>query len=82
MTASVLANNSLQRITGAGTYTVGSDCSIKLTFTSGSPAGGTTDLTSFLAPLAFRGLLVDPNGGVLSLQPTSSSVLTGQFAAQ
>jgi hypothetical protein len=72
----------LNTVTARGTYTIGNDCSIRLTFMEDTSSGGTGATSR--PPVAFRGLLVSRNGGVLSIQPESSqtSVITGTFITQ
>jgi len=68
------SNGSLQSVTSTGTYTIGFDCSVRLTFNptaSGTPA-----------PIALRGLLVDQDTGIFTAQPDTSNTLTGEFIVQ
>jgi len=77
MTEWMSANGSIQPLTSSGTYAIGLDCSIKLTFAASSN-GGTTGSTSGL-PMAFRGLLVSDSAGLIAVQPdqTLGDTVTG-----
>ena len=77
MTEWMSANGSVQPLKSSGTYTIGLDCSIKLTFAP-STSGGTTGSTSGL-PTAFRGLLVSDSSGLIAVQPdqTVGDTVTG-----
>ena len=74
-TLSVAQNGSIVRTRAGGTYTVGADCSLKLTFSPNFP--GTT--ANFKAPSSLSGLTVDSTGGVLVIQPDSNTTLMGRF---
>jgi hypothetical protein len=79
MTQTSISNGAVTRSKGGGTYVVGTDCSLKLSFSSGFP--GTT--SNFVAPTSIGGLTSDSTGGVLVTQPTSgSSPVTGTFIVQ
>lgn len=69
-------NGTVQPLTAAGTYTVGNNCSLQLTFNSSSTGAG------FVAPAAFNGIMVNTNSGLISLQTSNNTVVTGQFIAQ
>jgi hypothetical protein len=79
----VFQNNAVQAFTALGTYTVGSDCSLALSFSNstGGTTGGTGSAT-FTAPLSFKGSLVSPTTGLLVIQPDSLTTITGEFVAQ
>jgi hypothetical protein len=72
----VFSNKQLQTVTANGTYTVGTDCSIQLTF---SPSTGGTTVP---APTSFRGVLVNGATGLVTLQPDTTSTIIGEFIAQ
>jgi hypothetical protein len=72
------SNGAVSRSKGGGTYSVGADCSIKLSFNPNSPS--TT--ANFKAPAAVMGLTTDATGGVLVLQPDQNTTLTGLFIVQ
>jgi hypothetical protein len=77
----VFSAGKLQTINTSGTYSVGFDCSLKLTINNSASAnGGTTGAA--LSPVAFQGLLVNKNGGVIALQPDAGTTITGSFVAQ
>jgi hypothetical protein len=80
----VFSNGNLQSVQTTGTFAVGTDCSLKLTFdANGSTVNGGTTGAFFVAPTSFRGLLVNPGtGGLVALQPDTTSTITGQFIAQ
>jgi hypothetical protein len=76
-------NGKVQPVTTTGTYKIGSDCSLSLSFASSS--GGTTGAVgggSFTAPVMFRGALVNATSGLLVVQPDALTTVTGQFVAQ
>jgi hypothetical protein len=78
-TQTTISNGAVNRSKGGGTYTVGQDCSLKLSFAANAP--GTT--ANFLAPLSISGLTTDSSGGVLVQQPNATtSPLTGTFVVQ
>ena len=67
------SNGTLQTVSSTGTYSIGNDCSVRLTFAptaTGSPS-----------PIALRVFLVDQETGILTAQPDASK-LTGSFVAQ
>jgi hypothetical protein len=66
------ANGSTQSVTTNGTYTIGLDCSLRLNGAAVSSG----------SPLSLRGLLIDQQTGVISIQADSSNTLTGQFVVQ
>ena len=79
-----------QSATATGTYTVGTDCTLALTFSSGTPGGGSTGGASFQAPTTFRGILhntatsgrgADAARGSLILQPVNVSTVVGRFVS-
>jgi len=69
-----VSNGSLQSVTSTGTYTIGFDCSVKLTFNAAASGAPT--------PIALRGLLVNQENGVFTAQPDTSNTLTGEFIVQ
>lgn len=69
----VTAAGSVQSVKAGGRYTIGSDCSLKLTF-SGTPPSGT--------PTTLRGFLVNHGQGVFSIQPGAQATVTGQLFGQ
>jgi hypothetical protein len=78
-TSTSISGGTVSRAKGGGTYTVGADCSLKLSFSSSFP--GTT--TNFKAPLSISGLTTDSSGGVLIQQPNATTApLTGTFIVQ
>jgi hypothetical protein len=72
----VFANGKLQTVNGSGSFTVGTDCSIQLTFSPST--GGTTAPV----PTSFKGLLVNNGSGFVTIQPDTTSTITGTFVAQ
>jgi len=68
---SFILNGSVQPVTASGSYTVGQNCNISLTF-SQNANGGTTGSTSGL-PTAFNGLLVSNTSGIIAVQPDSTA---------
>ena len=75
------ANGSIERFTASGTYTIGSNCALSLTFTPGtSTLNGAPDST-FTPAVNFSGLL-GTTSGVLSVQPSKGVALTGTFTPQ
>jgi hypothetical protein len=77
-TQSLIQNGAVVRSRAGGTYTVGADCSLKLTFSPTFP--GTT--ANFKAPSSLSGLTVDSTGGLLVMQPDANTTLTGTFIVQ
>jgi hypothetical protein len=76
-------NGKMQPATATGTYAIGTDCGLSLTFAK--PQGGTTGAagsTTFTAPVLFRGALVNPTSGTLVVQPDTLTTVTGQFIQQ
>ena len=74
-----ISGSNVNRARGGGSYTVGADCSIKLSFASNFP--GTTP--NFQPPVSVSGLTTDATGGVLVQQPNATtSPLTGTFIVQ
>jgi len=72
----VFSNGKLQTVNANGSFTVGTDCSIQLTFTP-STGGATVP-----APTSFKGLLVNNGSGFVTIQPDTTSTITGNFVAQ
>ena len=55
------STSGFRQTASTGTYSIASDCSLRLTFSTTTAAGGTTGSVS--APMSFRGLLISgPNG--------------------
>jgi len=77
-------NGKAQTFSANGTFTIGTDCSLSLSFAKNN-AGGTTGAVgggSFVAPLLFRGALVNSSSGLLVVQPDAFTTVTGEFQAQ
>ncbi len=76
------SSGAAQTLNGSGTYSVNTNCSLSLTFATPTP--GTTGALS--APSSFTALLgIGPNGtytGLISVQPTSGTVLSGTIVSQ
>ena len=69
----VTSGTSVQSVTAGGSYTIGTDCSLRLTFASPTAAG---------VPTSLRGIIINQQAGVFSIQPDNSTTLTGAFASQ
>jgi hypothetical protein len=72
MEEAILPSGAVQRVNSTDTYTVGTDCSLRLSFLPGGTglvAGGVTG--PFAPPSVFGGLLVDNTSGIIGLQPAS-----------
>jgi len=78
LSESLFTVSGVQRSTATGTYAVGGDCSVSLTFSSASGANS----SNFTAPSSFRFLMTDASNGLLSLQPDNATTLTGTVTAQ
>ena len=78
MSQSLYSATGVQRSTSSGSYTVGGDCSVVLSF---STASGSSS-TGFVAPTSFRILMVNSTTGLLSTQPDATTTLTGTVTAQ
>lgn len=78
LTMTSVNNGAVTRSRAGGTYTVGADCSLKLSFSSAFP--GTT--ANFRAPVSLGGLTTDSSQGLLVLQPDANTSLTGTFVVQ
>jgi hypothetical protein len=78
MSQSLYNATGVQRSTSSGSYTVGGDCSVALSF---STASGSSS-TGFVAPTSFRILMVNSTTGLLSTQPDAKTTLTGSVTAQ
>lgn len=86
----IFQNGANTPVTASGSYTVGTDCSLSLSFaapnlTSGATTGALgsgTKIAPVTAPVTFRGALVNSNTGVIIIQPNSFSTITGEFVAQ
>jgi hypothetical protein len=78
MAETLVTASGAARSTSTGSYTVGADCSVNLTFSTASGANS----TSFVAPNSFRFLMTDASSGLLSVQPDSATTLTGTLSAQ
>lgn len=78
----LFSNGKVQTLNNVGSYSVSADCSLSLSFASGS--GGTTGAVGagLTTPVTFRGALVNSVSGQLVLQPDAQTTLTGQFIAQ
>jgi len=79
LTQSAFNNNAVTRSNGAGSYTVGQDCSLVLKFDNALP---NSTSSNFVAPASFRVQMVDSNSGLLSIQTEAGNTLTGTFMAQ
>jgi hypothetical protein len=90
LTEWVYSNGKAQQVTANGTYTVGQDCTLSLTFTQ-TPGTGTG--VTFQAPASFRGTLnttaststggtVNFATGSLIIQPQSVTTAIGRFVSQ
>jgi hypothetical protein len=81
LTEWAFASGASTKATSTGTYTVGLNCSLQLTFSPSS-----TPTTGALSGAQFQGLLVTDTGGLVVTQgnstTTSPSVFTGQLIAQ
>jgi hypothetical protein len=61
----IYSNGTVQAVTSTGTYAVGQDCRLQLTFANGgSAAGGNTGAVSFQAPSMFTVALNRADGVV------------------
>jgi len=78
LSQSVLTGAGVQRSTAIGSYTVGNDCSIVMSFSS---AAGSNS-TNFVAPSSFRVQMSDSNSGFITYQPNSTTTLTGTVNTQ
>ncbi|HJZ97508.1 MAG TPA: hypothetical protein VKE70_13455 [Candidatus Solibacter sp.] len=78
LSQTTIANGTVTRSKGGGTYTIGADCSLKLSFSSSFP--GTT--ANFKAPSSLNALSSDFSGGVLVQQNDANTVVTGTFIVQ
>jgi len=78
ITQSTYKSGGVVRSTAQGTYTVGADCSVALKFSTTAGANS----SNFVAPSAFRVLMVSSSTGQLAIQPDSSTTLTGTLSAQ
>jgi hypothetical protein len=78
MSESVYKNGGVTRSTAIGTYTVGTDCSVSLKFSTTAGANS----SNFVAPSSLRVLMVNSSSGLLALQPDSNTTLTGTLSAQ
>src|SRR5205823_9275361 len=69
----IYSNGSVQGVTANGAYTVSQDCSLQLTFASGSAGGN----VSFTAPVTFTGTLnrASGNGGRTTAASSGSLVI-------
>ncbi len=57
------SNAGFKQMSSTGSYTIGSDCSLRLSFANANGSGGTTGSAS--SPMSFSGLLISgPNGEV------------------
>jgi hypothetical protein len=85
----VYSNGTAQKLTSGGTYSVGPDCRLQLTFTpNSSNNGGTTGSVSFSAPTTFQ-LNNQANAqnniagqGFLVIQPMNVTTVVGTFIQQ
>jgi hypothetical protein len=86
---SIYSGGRTANVRANGTYTVGQDCTLTLTFAPASSTGGSTG--SFQAPTSFRGILnsptvvgrtADSGRGVLIVQPANVTTVVGRFVAQ
>jgi len=78
LSQSLYNSGGIQRSTASGTYTVGTDCSLTLKFSTTPGANS----TNFVAPTSFRALMVDSGNGLLAIQPDSGTLVTGSLIAQ
>jgi hypothetical protein len=76
MSAWVYNGSSVKQVTGVGSYSIGTDCSLKLSFNAALTSG--TGLPSI------KSLLLNGSSGGLAVQADSSTsnIITGQFVAQ
>jgi hypothetical protein len=82
----------VQVATATGTYTVGSDCNLSLTFDSTTSSSGGSTGASFQAPSSFRATLnttptttgarTEAGRGALIIQPLNVSTVVGRFVSQ
>lgn len=79
MTESVIQNGAVQRSTAFGTYSLGSDCALRLSFASGTNVGSTG---AFVPPASINGLVVNSNNGLLTVAPSQSVIAVGEFMGQ
>jgi hypothetical protein len=86
MTTYLTTTGTVQSIDSAGTYTIGQDCRINLTFTSGTQGTSNGATGSVLPPSSFAGLLAnfgntaagtDQTAGLITVIPTNGQALTG-----
>ena len=77
-TQTAVTNGAVSRAKAGGTYSVGADCSVKLSFSANSP--GTT--ANFKSPGTLSGLTTDSTGGVPVLQTDPNTAYTGWFVVQ
>ena len=78
MSESLFTSTGTARSTSSGTYTVGGDCSLSLSFNT--TAGSNS--TNFVAPSSLKILMVDASNGLITLQPDASTILTGTITSQ
>jgi hypothetical protein len=86
----VYSNGTVQAFTAGGTYSVGSDCRLQLTFAPNSSTGGTTGSVSFNTPVTFQAALNNqsnalnnvPGEGFLVIQPMNVTTVVGTFIQQ
>jgi len=73
-----------QTFNGSGTYAVGTDCTLSLTFVAATPTtGGATGAAS--APTAFKATLNSTTNsvrGLLILEPVNVATVSGRIVAQ
>ncbi len=72
-------NGATTTVNLTGTYTVGTDCSLSLTFT---PTSGGTATASITAPVSFTGGLMMATTGLITVQSAALSTATGPFISQ
>ena len=65
-----------------GTYTVGSNCTLSLTFATGGTSSAAGVTSAILAPVSFTGGLLNGSTGLLTVQPNATSTVTGAFVSQ
>jgi hypothetical protein len=73
-------NGTVGPFMAAGAYTVGYNCSLQLNLSNSNSTSATT--SAFPAPAALSGILVNTTSGLISLQTSNNSTITGQFIAQ
>ena len=78
MAESLFNASGVTRSTASGTYTVGGDCSVSLTFSKDTGSNS----SNFVAPSSFKFLMTDASNGLLAIQPDSATTITGTLSSQ